>query len=57
MVKLNGRAVDSDREHHNKQWDKLMNDVKQGRVDQQMAAYLMERLNCIDKFMMAQGRK
>lgn len=57
MVKLNGKAIASDREHYNKQWDKLMNDVREGRMDREQAVYLMERLNCIDKFMLAQGSK
>ncbi len=57
MVKLNGKAIASDRDHYNKQWDKLMNDVRQERMNREQAVYLMERLNCIDKFMMAQGVK
>lgn len=57
MVKLNAKALASDKEHLDKQWDEIMIGVNLGKIDQQKAAFIMERLNCLHKFLMAQGMK
>ena len=51
------KAITSDRQQLNKQWDELMNDVHQVSLDVKKAVYLMERLNCLDKFLLDQGVK
>lgn len=57
MIKLNGKILASDKEYLNKQWDAFMKDIDNGVIDREKAIYLMERLNCIDKFLISQGIK
>lgn len=51
MVKLNGKRLFQDRDDINKRWDILMNDVKNGRIDKEIAIDLMNRMNVMDKFL------
>lgn len=39
-----------------KEWDDLMKNLCAGSFDRYRAAYLIERLNAIDKFLMDQGK-
>lgn len=57
VVILDKKFIESEKAQINYQWNELMKNVKNGKIDREMISYTMERLNAMDRFLIDQGMR